>query len=172
VSRVSTLPKRELSAQAEALDDFAVTLDVLVADVIEKRAALIDQFDQTAAGVMILLVLMEVASEVFDSRAKQRDLNLWRTRITAGELMFGNNLLFLFCAQGHVYSFSVNVDWRSGFSRKPSQGTTRGRWSWALCKSPDHRLIKLAIISVNNCRSQHQPEGVLAQSSNVPFPQS
>ena len=78
-----------LSAQAEALDQRAVALDVDALQVAQEPAALADQQQQAAAAVVVVLVLTRVLGEVEDALREQRDLDLggagvalgaWRTR--------------------------------------------------------------------------------------------
>jgi len=88
-----------LTTQAESLDQVAIALDVLVLDVSQQGTTLVDQLQQPSAGVMIFLVVGEVAGQVLNTCGQQRDLDFGRTGITLGQLVFLDNLLFLFCRQ-------------------------------------------------------------------------
>src|SRR5438105_4909813 len=66
----------KLAAQAEPADNGAVTLDVLLHQVVEKAAALADHHQQAAPAVMVLLVRLEVVRQLKDARGQQRDLHL------------------------------------------------------------------------------------------------
>ena len=48
---------------------------------------------------MVFLVVGEVAGQVLNTCRQQRDLDFGRTGITLGQLVFLDNLLFLFCRQ-------------------------------------------------------------------------
>ena len=71
-----------LLTDTESCDDRTVSLDVDLDQIVEQRAALTDHLEQTATGVMVLLVDLEVLGEVVDSLSEQSDLNLGRTGVT------------------------------------------------------------------------------------------
>ena len=56
-----------LFSDAEALNDLLVSCDVIVLDVIEQPATPADQLEQPPAGVMVLLVCLEVLCQIPDS---------------------------------------------------------------------------------------------------------
>src|SRR5690606_32158480 len=60
---------------AERRDDLAVPLDVVAAQVVEQAAALADQLQEPAAGVVILRVRLEVLGQIGDALGEQRDLH-------------------------------------------------------------------------------------------------
>ena len=55
---------RESAAQAEALDDRAVALDVGLLQVVQQPTALADEQQQATTAVVVVLVLLEVLGEV------------------------------------------------------------------------------------------------------------
>src|SRR5690625_6965887 len=65
-----------LSAQAESFDQRAVALDLVVPQVTEQPAALADQQQQAPAGVVVMLMGLEVFGQVGDPLGQQRDLDL------------------------------------------------------------------------------------------------
>src|SRR6266511_4007941 len=60
-----------------------------MAQVIEQAAALPDQLEQAATGVMILLVVAEMLGQLVDTGGQQRDLDFRRTcvAIVLGEAL-------------------------------------------------------------------------------------
>src|SRR6478735_10871349 len=70
-----------LPSQTMFCDDAAVTLDVVLADVVEQPASLTDQHQQSPPAVMVLDVDLQVLGEVVDAGGQQRDLHLGRARI-------------------------------------------------------------------------------------------
>ena len=71
----------KLSADAKLFDDRAVAIDVGLRQVIEKTTALTNEQQQTAAAVVIMLVSLEVASQIVDTTRHERDLNFWASGI-------------------------------------------------------------------------------------------
>ena len=70
------VPGDFLLADAEPLDQLGVAVGVLALQVVEQAAALADQLQEPAAGVMILDVCLEMFGQVVDAFAEERDLNL------------------------------------------------------------------------------------------------
>ena len=75
-------PNAELLTDAESLDDGTVSLDICFDQIVEQRAALTDHLEKTAAGVMILLVDLQVLGKIVDPLCEQSDLYLGRTCVT------------------------------------------------------------------------------------------
>src|SRR3954453_5168834 len=69
-------PLFELSAQAEALDDRPIPVDVGLGEVVQQPAALADQQQQPPTAVVVVLVRAQVLGEVADALRHQRDLDL------------------------------------------------------------------------------------------------
>ena len=72
---VAPAARKGLAAEAEALDELAVAGDVGAREVIEKAAALGDHDDEAAAGVVVLLVGLQVAGQIADALGKEGDLD-------------------------------------------------------------------------------------------------
>src|SRR3990170_4177725 len=87
-----TAPARS-AAEAEALDDGAVALDLRLLEVVEQPAALADEQQQATTAVVVVLVRLEVLGEVADPVAEQRDLHLGRTGVAVGRGVLGDDLL-------------------------------------------------------------------------------
>ncbi len=65
----------ELATQAQALDQCLVTRGIFLLEIAEQAATLVDHHQQTAAGVMILLVHLEMLGQVVDAGGEQRHLD-------------------------------------------------------------------------------------------------
>ena len=70
-----------LFTQAEFCNRGTITLDVLFLQVGQQVAATADHFQQAAAAVVIVFVVLQVLVQVVDARGQQRDLNLGRTSV-------------------------------------------------------------------------------------------
>ena len=57
------------------LDQLAVAIGVLALQVIQESAALADELQQPAAGMMVLGVRLEMVGQVVDALAEECDLN-------------------------------------------------------------------------------------------------
>ncbi len=79
----------DVVADAELLDEGTVTLDVAFLDVGEQTATLTDEHHQTTAGMVILLVDLQVLGEVADALGEDGDLNIG----IAGVLLVSAELL-------------------------------------------------------------------------------
>ena len=65
-----------LLSDAQLGDDGAVTLDVLVHQVVEHLAALTDHLQQAPAAVVVVLVDLQVLGELLNPGGQNGDLNL------------------------------------------------------------------------------------------------
>src|SRR5262249_17223810 len=79
-----------LLAQAEALDERAVRLDVAALEVVQEAAALADELQQPAARMEILDVRLEMVGEHVDALGEERHLDLGRSGVVLGALVLGN----------------------------------------------------------------------------------
>src|SRR5260221_1677018 len=70
--------RASLLAQAEAVDQRAVGLDVLALEVVEQAAALAHHGEQPAARMEILDVRLEMLGEHVDPLGEERDLHFGR----------------------------------------------------------------------------------------------
>src|SRR5262245_16457659 len=69
------------AAQPQALDQRLVAIGAGPPYVVEQPPALTHQPQQAAAGVVVLLVLLEVLREIVDPLGQQRDLDLRRAGV-------------------------------------------------------------------------------------------
>ena len=93
---------RELLPQAKLLDELPIFVGMRTLEVVQQFAALADHLEQSATGVMVFDVRLEVVGEPVDASRKQRNLNFRRTGITSCALMLGNDLRFL--RNGHCHA--------------------------------------------------------------------
>src|SRR5829696_2661275 len=70
-----------LFADAEALDQVRVAVGVLALQVIQQAAALADQFQEAAPGVVVFRVGLEMLGEIADALAEERDLHFGRAGV-------------------------------------------------------------------------------------------
>ena len=70
-----------LTAQPEALDERVVPTSFLSFQVVQQPSALADHNQQAPAGVEILLVYLQVLSQVRNTLGQDRDLNFGRTGV-------------------------------------------------------------------------------------------
>lgn len=91
-----------LLAQAEALNQRAIAIDVRALEVVQQLATAAHHAQQTAAGMVILYVLFEVTGEVVDACGQQGHLDFGRTRVACGTLKIGHDLRFLRNVDRHV----------------------------------------------------------------------
>ena len=80
-----------LPANPELCDDRAVALDVDLLEVVQQATALADELEKATAGVVVLLVDLEVLGEVADALREQRDLNLGRAGVGLAALVLGDD---------------------------------------------------------------------------------
>jgi hypothetical protein len=66
-----------LFADSQPADQLRVPIRIFSFQVVEKAAALSDQLQEAAAGMMILGVCLEMFCQVVDAFAEERYLNLW-----------------------------------------------------------------------------------------------
>lgn len=94
----------ESLTQAKRLDKNAVALDVDLAQVRLEATATTDHLEQTTVGVVVVLVVLEVALEAVDACGEQRDLDLGGAGVTfaASELL--DDFFLLVGMQRHLLS--------------------------------------------------------------------
>src|SRR5579872_379810 len=132
VSCVEFFDAIRLATYAETPDQSSVTLHVAALHVIEQPATLADENHETAAGVMITVVDLEVLGEMRDPVRQESDLDLGRTRVRGVRLKFLNDLLLLshkrcaLCESGvpvrtaHLTAHVVSVADRNSILAAPS----------------------------------------------------
>src|SRR5687767_5904326 len=84
-----------LAAQAELLDQGLVAIGAHAPQIIEQPAALAHQLEQAAAGMVVLLVRLEVERELVDPLRQQRDLHLGGAGVGAVGAVGLEDLAFL-----------------------------------------------------------------------------
>src|SRR5262245_7360662 len=70
-----------LLADSQLLDERAVALDVLVLQVVQHAATLADEHHETATGMVVLGVRLEVSGQIADPLAEDGNLDLGRPRV-------------------------------------------------------------------------------------------
>ena len=107
-----------LFADAELFNNHAVARDILLHQVIQQIAAMADHFQQAAAGVMVLLVHLQVLGQVVDPLGEDGDLDLGRTGVPLMRRIFLDNRGFFFRQHGfHLFEiFSDHPERGSGDS--------------------------------------------------------
>src|SRR5690606_25878413 len=86
-----------LATQTQAADQAAVTAQILAFQVVQQLATLVNHADQTATGVVILLVVLEVPLQLVDVCSQQSYLDFRRTGVAFSTRILGNDCrLFLY----------------------------------------------------------------------------
>lgn len=81
----------ELAPQAVNGEDGAIALDVVLADVVEKPAALTDHHEQTTASVVVVLVFFEMVVQIRDPGGEDGNLHFRRSGIGFAGAVRGDN---------------------------------------------------------------------------------
>lgn len=71
-----------LLTQTESLDNGAITIDVAIVKIFKQSTALTYELGEAACCPVILVVLLQVLSEVLDAVSKESDLALCRTCVS------------------------------------------------------------------------------------------
>jgi hypothetical protein len=93
-----------LLTNAQPLDQASISLEIIFSEIIEKPSPLADQLEESAAGVVILHVDLEVLREVFDALAQQGYLNLRRASIALMKFELLNNFFSFRLSNSHLSS--------------------------------------------------------------------
>ena len=102
-----SLPMIALSSQAQLANDRAVTLDIVVLQIVEEVSSVTDHLLKTAAAVEVVLVSLQVLGKRCDSVGQKRDLHLGRTGVSfVGCVLLDNALLFVF-QHGFYFTFLI-----------------------------------------------------------------
>jgi hypothetical protein len=70
-----------LFPETQTLDYISVAFHIIFFDIIQQSSSLADQLQQTAPGMVIFLVRLEMLGQIFDPRAQQGNLYFGRTGI-------------------------------------------------------------------------------------------
>src|SRR5690606_29602408 len=92
---------RGSAAQTEPLDEAAVAVDVHLLQVAEESATLADEEQEPPAGVVVVLVGLEVLGEVLDPLGQQRDLDLGGTGVALVRGVLGHDGLLRSSIERH-----------------------------------------------------------------------
>src|SRR5919106_1597173 len=90
----------DLPAEAELADQLAVAVEVGGLHVPQQPAALPDQHQQAAAGVVVLAVVAQVLGQLVDPLGQQRHLDRGRPGVGVGAAEAPDQLLLAFLRQG------------------------------------------------------------------------
>ena len=94
----------KLLSQAELLNDSTVTLDIGLLKVAKKVSSVTNHLLKASAAVMVLVIGLEMLSEVLDSVGQKRDLNLGRTGIAlVSSVLLNNCQLFVLLHHGSFH---------------------------------------------------------------------
>jgi hypothetical protein len=93
--RVARAEHPQLAADAEALYESLVTFRAAVFQIFEQSSTAGHHTQQTAPRVMVLLMSLEMLSQVKDALTQNSYLNLWRTRVGLVNPIFTNYLRLL-----------------------------------------------------------------------------
>jgi hypothetical protein len=94
-----------LSSQAQLANDSAVTLDIVVLQVVEEVSSVTDHLLKTAAAMEVVLVCLQMLGERCNSVGQKCDLHLRRTGVSlVGCVLLDNALLFVF-QHGFYFTF-------------------------------------------------------------------
>ena len=99
MSRVSSLvyaPGRVLPsrAQAQLLDELLVAVPVGSCQILQEIGSMAHQYEQTPARTVVLLVYLQMTTEVLDAFRQKRNLNLGATCILLVQLELADDPLF------------------------------------------------------------------------------
>ena len=85
-----------LSSQVQLLDHFVVFSDVLSLEIIQKLSSSGDHLQQTAPGMIVLFVNLEMFGEFVDALRQKRNLHLGRSCVVIVDLKIVYYLFFYF----------------------------------------------------------------------------
>src|SRR5699024_2002969 len=91
----------ESAPQTEIADQCTIACAVTTLEIIQQLATLVDHFQQTAAGVVIRLVLFKVSTQLGNALGQQRHLDFGRAGIALAAVKLINDGCFFFRGQGH-----------------------------------------------------------------------
>ena len=80
-----------LSSKTELSDQCSVSFDILFLQVFEQASSCTDHLQQPAAGMMVLLMRLQMLIQVIDARRQQCDLHFRRTGIALMRCLVRHN---------------------------------------------------------------------------------
>src|SRR4029453_1082534 len=90
-----------LFAKPELRDQRVVALDILLLEVVEQAAALVDHLQQAAARMVVLVVGLEVAGQRLDPAGEDRDLHFRRPGVALAAGVVADDFLLLLGGNRH-----------------------------------------------------------------------
>ncbi len=84
-----------LLSQIQPAQQRAIPFQITVLEIIQQAAAMADHLQQTATGMMIFLVILQMLGQLVDPVGQNGDLNFRRTCVPFMATVFENDLLFL-----------------------------------------------------------------------------
>src|SRR5262245_36540076 len=148
-----------LAAEAEAHDEGAVALDVVAAQVVEHAPALAHQHQQAAAGVVVLLVDLQVLLQVADALGEERHLDFRRARILLVAGVIRDDGLLLLSCEWHPRSASCSE--RRPRGQLPPAGSP--------LVSPYCRASKILPVSYGFLQAGSTTGGPVAKVEHIPL---
>ena len=97
-----------LLSQAELANDRAVTLDIVLLQVVQQTSSVTDHLLQTAAAVEILLVSLEVLGQVSDAVGQNSNLYFGRTGVALVSSVLLDDVVLEFLLHG-IFTFQKNI---------------------------------------------------------------
>ena len=94
-----------LLSQTQLFDDCTVAIDVLLLQVAQKVSSVTDHLQHTAAGVVILGVLLEVLVQFVDASGQNRDLYFGGTGVGFVGLVGSDDCLLGFLVDHGCFTF-------------------------------------------------------------------
>src|SRR5262245_42657208 len=91
-----------LLADAQSLDQLRIPVRILALQVIEQAAALPNEFQQPAAGVVIFCVGFEMLCQVVDSLAEKRNLNFGGSGVVLVGLVIADDFSLVILRDCHA----------------------------------------------------------------------
>lgn len=101
---------RDLSSQTELGDDGTIPFDVVLLEVTEEVASVTDHLVQTAAAVVVLLVVLEVFGKRVDAEGQDCNLDFRRTGVAFVYLVLFDKSLLLFLGNHILHLWFVNSE--------------------------------------------------------------
>src|SRR5690606_23344588 len=112
------LPRRNpLTANAECCNQLCVTSFVFALEVVKKRTTAGNEGKKTTTGVVVLLVALEVLSQVVDTLCEDSNLYFWRTSVAFLGCIFLDEGSFTLCSNRHRVILSMSKEKEDALSR-------------------------------------------------------
>src|SRR3954469_13205940 len=106
-----------LATQAQTRNDFQVACVVLLLEIVQQATALPNHDQQSATGMEILLVALQMFRQILDPFGEDRDLNLGGASVLLALGVFLDNFRFPLCGNRHRVLLSKT----RGSSRAPER---------------------------------------------------